>query len=222
MSTQHSTKNPSPWDDRVIALAGMFQASLLVQQLATSGHLNQGDLDTAVHSLFEQNPATITDVYGDLHKILAGLTQFSNTLKRVNTPNGNDIVRYVMGMVYLQKKLMKQPDMLNTIGKRIEQSQRQANLFEPTHDNVIASLADIYTSTISTFSFRIQVNGDYNYLQQSRIANQIRVLLFSGIRSAILWRQVGGSRLQVIMKRKLLIESAETLIKQAKEQQLQL
>jgi high frequency lysogenization protein len=222
MSTQqHPDKNHSPWDDRTLALAGMFQSSLLVQDLATSGHVNQGNLHTAIHSLFEQNPAIISDVYGDNTKILAGLTQLCDTLKRVNTPNGNDIVRYVMGMVHLQKKLMKQPDMLSTIGKRIEQAQRQAELFDPTHENVVASLADIYTSTISTFSFRIQVNGDYNYLQQTRIANQIRVLLFAGIRSSILWRQVGGSRLQVILQRKQLISSAEALIKQVKEQQLQ-
>jgi high frequency lysogenization protein len=222
MPTQHSDQNNSPWDDRALALAGIFQSSLLAQQLATSGHLSQGDLHTAIHSLFEQNPAKTSDVYGDTTKVLSGLTLFRDTLKRVDSPHGNDIVRYVMGMVHLQKKLMKQPDMLNTIGKRIEQAQRQAALFDTTHENVVASLADIYTSTISTFSFRIQVNGDYHYLQQTRIANQIRVLLFAGIRSSILWRQVGGSRLQVILQRKPLIRSADKLIKQAKEQQLQL
>ncbi|MGS2716644.1 high frequency lysogenization protein HflD [Eionea flava] len=217
-----SDPNPrfSPWEERTLALSGMFQSALLVQQLATSGQLNQGDLKTAVHSLFEQNPKNISDVYGGTDKILAGLIQLRNTLKKVNTPHGNDIVRYVMGIVHLQKKLMKQTTMLNTIGQRIEQTQRQAELFEPTHDNVIANLADVYTSTISTFSFRIQVNGDYNYLQQSRVANQIRVLLFAGIRSAILWRQVGGSRLQVIFNRQKLITSADALIKSAKEQQL--
>lgn len=225
MSTDDSPISPpnlgfSRWEERTLALSGMFQSALLVQQLATSGQLNQGDLQTAVHSLFEQNPKDISDVYGGTDKVLAGLIQLRNTLNKVNTPNGNDIVRYVMGMVHLQKKLMKQSTMLSTIGQRIEQAQRQAELFEPTHDNVIASLADIYTSTISTFSFRIQVNGDYNYLQQARVANQIRVLLFAGIRSAILWRQVGGSRLQVIMHRKHLIRSADTLIKYAKEQQL--
>lgn len=228
-STQQSSTSTTPiaapfsqWDERTLALGGVFHSALLVQQLATSGHLNQGDLSTATHSLFEQNPSVISDVYGGTPKIIPGLILLRDTLNRVNSPNGNDIVRYVMGMVHLQKKLMKQSDMLGTIGKRIEQAQRQADLFDPTHENVVASLADIYTSTISTFSFRIQVNGDYNYLQQTRIANQIRVLLFAGIRSAILWRQVGGSRLQVILQRKHLISSADTLIKQAREQQLQL
>jgi high frequency lysogenization protein len=208
------------WNDRTIALAGIFQAAVLVQRLATTGSLSNAELHTAIHSLFEQNPNNTNDVYGDTHALLTGLERLSGSLKRHNTSDGNDIIRYVMGMLHLQKKLMKQPDMLANIGKRLGQSQQQAELFEVTHDNVIASLADIYTSTISTFSFRIQVTGDYNYLQQARIGNQIRVLLFAGIRSAILWRQLGGNRLQVITKRKTIIETADQLIKHAKEQQL--
>jgi high frequency lysogenization protein len=219
VSTPLSTES-KPWDDRTTALAGIFQAAVLVHQLATTGRVSQRELETAVHSLFEQNPKSTEDVYGDKHCILKGLEQLSNILKRNNTPEGNNLVRYAMGMVHLQKKLMKQGDMLDLIGKRLEQSQQQAALFEPTHDNVIANLADIYTSTISTFSFRIQVTGDYNYLQQPRISNQIRAILFSGIRSAILWRQLGGTRLQVIMKRKAIIASADELIKQAKQQLL--
>lgn len=208
------------WNDRTIALAGIFQAAVLVHRLATTGSLNNAELHTAIHSLFEQNPNNTNDVYGSTYALLTGLERLSSSLKRTSTNDGNDIVRYVMGMLHLQKKLMKQPEMLSTIGKRLGQSQQQATLFDPTHDNVIASLADIYTSTISTFSFRIQVKGDYNYLQQARIGNQIRVLLFAGIRSSILWRQLGGNRLQVITKRKTIIEAADMLIKQAKEQQL--
>jgi high frequency lysogenization protein len=210
----------NPWNDRTTALAGIFQAAVLVQRLATTGHVDNTALQTAIHSLFEQNPNNIADVYGDIQSLQTGLERLSNTLKRHNTPEGHDIVRYVMGILHLQKKLMKQPEMLERISQRLQKSQQQAELFEPTHDNVIASLADIYTGTISTFSFRIQVTGDYNYLQQARIGNQIRVLLFAGIRSAILWRQLGGNRLQVIMKRKAIIASADELIKHAKEQLL--
>lgn len=210
----------NPWNDRALALAGMVQTAVLVHRLATTGHVDNSKLQTAIHSLFEQNPSNTVDVYGSPAQLLTGLEMLSHILKRHNNPETNHIVRYTMGILHLQKKLMKQPDMLGHIGKRLNQSQQQAELFESTHDNVVASLADIYTSTISTFSFRIQVTGDYNYLQQTRVGNQIRVLLFAGIRSAILWRQLGGNRLQVITKRKAIIEAADELIKQAKEQQL--
>ena len=82
-----------------------------------------------------------------------------------------------------------------------------------THDNVIANLGTLYTETLSTFRFRIQVNGDYNYLQQQRIANQIRALLLASVRSAILWRQVGGNRLQLLFYRKNIAEQVDDFLR---------
>lgn len=208
--SQHS------WNDRTLALAAMFHFATLVKRLATTGHIPQQDLKTAINSLFEQNPDSINDVYGSVQSLETGLQQLNQTMRRQNTSDGNDIVRYVMGIIHLQKKLLKRPDMLEVISSRLKQSQQQADVFETAHDNVIAGLADIYTSTLSTFSFRIQVTGDYNYLQQARIGNQIRVLLFAGIRAGVLWRQLGGSRFQVIMNRKAIIRSSDELLRQAK------
>ena len=198
---------PNSFDDRVIALAGIVQAAVLVNQLATTGHLSNSDLHNVVHSLFLQTPEKTLDVYGSLKTLEAGLTMLSNALKRNASAQQNDVIRYSMGIMHLQKKLSKRSDMLDVISSRLQQCQRQAEHFEPTHDNIIANLADIYTETISTFSFRIQVKGEYNYLQQSRVANQIRVILFSGIRSAVLWRQLGGNRLQALLQRKAMLNT---------------
>ena len=107
--------------------------------------------------------------------------------------------------------------MLATVGKRLDKAIHQVEHFGSTHDNVIANLADIYTNTLSTFKFRIQVSGDFNYLQQTRISNQIRALLFAGIRSSMLWRQLGGKRWQVIFSRKRLSSEADLLLKEIKE-----
>ncbi len=208
------------WNHRVTALAGVFQAAALVQQLATTGSVNNKQLEVSIQSLFNQNPNSVVDVYGRLSDLELGLEKAHHIFKRSNTENGDIIVRYVMGILHLQKKLMKRTDMLEIISSRLQQAQQQATVFDTTHDNVIASLADIYTSTLSTFSFRIQVMGDYNYLQQQRVGNQVRVLLFAGIRSAILWRQMGGNRLQVIFKRQDIITSSGQLLKQAKEELL--
>ena len=204
------------WSDRTTALAGIFQAAALVQQLAESGHISNQALYTAVHSLFEQEPKNIHDVYQGIRHLHLGFSQLNDILQRKPAQNSTNIVRYVMGMMHLQKRLMQKQNVLQKISLRLQQSQRQAEHFDLTHDNVIASLADIYTDTISTFGFRIQVTGNYNYLQQQRISNQVRVLLFSGIRSAVLWRQLKGSRLQIILKRKTIIKTVEKIFKQIK------
>jgi high frequency lysogenization protein len=209
--SQHS------WKDRTIALAAMFHFATMVKRLATTGHISQNDMKTAIVSLFQQNPNHIDDVYGSIQSLESGCQLLSQVMKRQNTSDGNDIVRYVMGIIHLQKKLLKRPDMLDIISNRLKQSQQQAEVFDITHDNVVAGLADIYTSTLSTFSFRIQVTGDFNYLQQARIGNQIRVLLFAGIRAAVLWRQLGGNRLQVIIKRKTIVQTCDELLRLAKQ-----
>lgn len=218
--TSMQTPSLSPWESRILALAGVFQAATLVQKLATTGSLQSMHLNTAIHSLFEQNPKAPSDVYGSVNHVLTGLERLVEMLKRNNSPEGNDIVRYVMGIIHLQKKLSAQPEMLDKIGSQLEKAKEQAQIFDNTHENVSSSVANIYVDTISTFSFRVQVTGDYNYLQQQRIADQIRVLLLSGIRSAVLWRQLGGKRIQVIFKRKAIIATAEDLIKQAKQELL--
>jgi high frequency lysogenization protein len=74
-------------------------------------------------------------------------------------------------------------------------------------------MADLYSQTLSTFRYRIQVNGDYNFLQQQRIANQIRALLLAAVRSAILWRQVGGNRWHFLLNRKHIAHQVDLLLK---------
>jgi high frequency lysogenization protein len=110
--------------------------------------------------------------------------------------------------------------MMDVIGSRLDKSRQQAEHFSKNHENVIAGLAEIYSDTISTFSFRIQVLGEYRHLQQTRIANQIRTLLFAGIRSAVLWRQLDGRRLKIILHRNKIARIAEQLLKDAKREQL--
>lgn len=203
--------------DQVIALAGIVQQAALVETLAKTGHVNNSEFETAVNALLCQNPGSTIEVFGKLSHLELGLTHLIELLSRKPTDK-KDSVRYVMGIMHLQKQLLKRGDMLEIIASRLSKSQDQNEHFSATHENVVSGLAAIYTDTISQLSFRIQVMGEYNYLQQQRIANQIRALLFAGIRSAVLWRQLGGSRLKIITQRKAILESAKSLLDDAKKE----
>ena len=67
-------------------------------------------------------------------------------------------------------------------------------------------------SALSTFRFRIQVTGDVRHLQNPLVVHKIRAILLAGIRSALLWRQVGGKRWHFIVYRKKLLETIKTII----------
>ena len=46
------------------------------------------------------------------------------------------------------------------------------------------------------------VSGEPHHLSDPKNANKIRALLLAGMRSAVLWRQLGGNRLQLLLARK--------------------
>lgn len=205
------------WDDITLAMAGVFQAAGLVEQLAKTGYVPSDAQKASLKSLFVQNPDSTADVFdGDAANLELGLKIMSDLLHHHQNRDYPDTLRYVLGILHLQKKMMGRKDMLEIIGKRLEQCERQAAHFDDiAHENVLASLGGLYGDTISTFKFRIQVMGDFSYLQQTRVANQVRALLFAGIRAATLWRQVGGTRFQVVLQRKKLSECADRLLKQS-------
>lgn len=204
----------SKWDNRVIALAGIFQAAALVEKLSTTGYLPKEEFRTCVESLLQQNPDSTLATYGDLGRLELGLRTLVETLGGLRRESSQQCLRYMLGVMHLQQKLISRDDMLGVIGSRLSQANQQAQHFDSTHENVIANLADVYTDTISQFRFRIHVRGEASYLQQQRIANQVRTLLFSGIRSAMLWHQVGGRRWHIIVYRKRLLVAAGELLRQ--------
>lgn len=201
------------WQDITLALAGLFQATAMVDQVAKTGQVPSEAFRCSMESVLDLNPTSTLDVYGgNLSNLRLGLEVMRDLLRPASQLH-REALRYGLGVLHLQKKLAGRRDMLNVIGSRIEQANQQAQHFSSTHDNVIANLGTLYTETLSTFRFRIQVNGDYNYLQQQRIANQIRALLLSAVRSAILWRQVGGNRWQLLFNRKDIAQTVDDLLR---------
>ncbi|MGD8174346.1 high frequency lysogenization protein HflD [Marinimicrobium sp. ARAG 43.8] len=205
-------------ENATIALAGIFQAAALVEQLAKTGYVPGDAYRCTIESLFVMDPPHTRAVFGDsLASLTFGLEALQHTLEPGNQRH-KDALRYGLGVLHLQRKLSKRRDMLSVLGTRLKQASRQAEHFDSTHENVIGNLADLYKDTISTFRFRIQVTGDHNYLQQGRIANQIRALLLAGVRSATLWRQVGGTRWQLLLQRKRIAQIVDRLLREAKSE----
>jgi high frequency lysogenization protein len=76
---------------------------------------------------------------------------------------------------------------------------------------VITKLASTYSSTVSLLQPRIILNGKPEHLKQAVITEKIRAILLAGIRSAVLWSQMGGTQWQLLFKRKLLVETSQKL-----------
>lgn len=186
-------------EERVIALAGLFQAAALVSQLAKAKTLNDQAFKSSIESLFDLNPENTFAVYGGkAENIAIGLEQLQQLNKKMRD---NDVPRYVIGLLTVIKQLDKDTDMLATIARRLEHIAYQREHFSDNFANTLASLSGLYQETISTLPYRIKVLGDREHLTQPAISDKIRALLFAGVRAAILWRQVGGSKWQLAFGR---------------------
>ena len=204
--------------NRTLALAGVVQAAYLVKQLAWKGTLNQTEFETSIYSIFQTNAATVTSVYGKAQNLRVGLQNLILLLSDRKNSKDPEIARYTISLLHLERLLLKKPAMINSIGRGVERAKNQALHFNNTHENVIANLASIYSDTLSTFKFRIHVSGSNNYLSNNHTVNKVRAILLSGVRSAVLWRQLEGSRWQLVFGKKALLQDAQMLLKELESQ----
>lgn len=200
--------------DRSLALIGIYQASQLVYDLATTGKADETAYHTCIQSLFCDNPENTLEVYGgDIANIQVGVKTLLRqmTSEQAMQARNVEITRYVLSLIILQKKLLELGEPLQKISKILETAQSQQAHFGEEHDNVIASIARAYSENISPVRPKVMVNGQHGHLQNPRVANKIRALLLAGIRSALLWNQVGGSRWGLIWSRKKYLHDALAL-----------
>ena len=205
-------------ENQVIALAAVAQAATLIDRLARTGQDDSEAFKTLVHGLLEMNPRSTAEIYIDPAHLRTGYQTLCYLLQSGGgTPetrqNNAEIMRYCLSMLHLERKLVTRKDMLDTVGHRLEQVKAQIEHFRPSdesgkihggylHKSVLANIASVYTDTLSTLRFRVQVNGNPTHLQQEQVVHRIRTLLLCGIRAAVLWRQIGGTRLGLLLKRK--------------------
>ena len=198
-------------NEQTIALGGVFQACQLVDNLARNGSIPTDVFDVCLQALLNQNPESTEQVYGSLENLRIGFESMQELLTLQGKSQTSNVLRYVVAVVYLAKKLQRSPKVLDQVGNGIARASQQADIFGANHDNVIANLAQLYQDTLGTFRYRIQVNGYPDYLQQSHIAAKIRCLLFSAIRSTVLWNQLGGRRYHLIFCRKSILNHLHQL-----------
>jgi high frequency lysogenization protein len=209
--------------DRTLALAGLFQAALLTQQLARTGQTDCFAFAASVQSLMQLDSASTAAIYGDARGVTRGLELLRDKLGGSTEAGDIEIAKYVISLIHLESQLRRLPDMQEVIHRGIETIQSQMKFFEAeehaeaVHPRLIEKLAELYSQTISTLTPRIMVNGEHGHLNNAATAAKVRAALFAGIRSAFLWHQLGGSRWHLLFTRKSIITEAAEILKENSE-----
>lgn len=199
--------------NRTLALGGVTQAALLVRQVANTGTCDEAPYEALLASILITDPQSADEVYGSPENVADGLRTLIRQMTGGNQERDIELTRYVIALLHLERKLARQRKLLDTLSQGIETTRRRLEHFPLTHENTVGGLADIYSNTISTLTPRILVSGSHDYLSHAVHANRVRAILLAGIRSAVLWSQCGGSRWQLLLRRKAIVDEANRLLR---------
>lgn len=209
------------YQDRTIALAGILQSACLVNQVATKGMTEELSYRATIQSMFYRDSPNVANIYGGVSGVRLGLEELISIFGNNKKPHHGNIARYMFSCIFLEGKLRRNPSLLTKLTSVIKQAEKhlprknpndETDLIEDFDEDLLALLAQGYVDTVGTFKHRIQVFGHQTFLENSAQVNKIRALLLAGIRSAVLWQQVGGSRLSLIFSRKRILNQSKQLL----------
>jgi len=196
--------------DRTIALAGLAQAAELVQDLARTGKVDQEYLDICIKTLFRFDVDTVEEVYGDINSLSLGLRSLQDHFFKPKSPAQAEIMRYAFQLLQLSKKIKSS----NYLGEDLARQLGNLDLDENSFfdEQSLEDIANVYLKVVSPLKPRVIVSGEQGYLAQQQTAAKVRVCLLCGIRSAYLWLQKGGGKLQLLTARSSYQNQATSLL----------
>ncbi len=195
-----------------LALAAVCQAAALVQQVSRTSIDNKVAEETSLGSILVVDASSTDTIFGSLGNLTLGFRTLTHQLGGRPIDKDAEVTRYIAGILGLERKLARNKQALSELGKRIEQLQRQTSLYDVNSSQMTSNMASVYADIISHIGPRIQVAGNPTILKQPAVQEKVRALLLAGIRAAVLWRQLGGKRRQIMFGRKrILRDAANTL-----------
>ena len=192
--------------DRVLALAGLLQAVRLVQQMANNGQAETRPLAACIDSLFHFDAESTEAVYGSAEDLEPGLRRLVAQLDGSDRDAAQ--TRIATNVLRLERRFIAQAASVEAVRSELESISSQWRELGPTHPDLLARLGRLYAERISPLGPRVLVQGNPVYLTQPGVVGEVRATLLAALRSAVLWRQLGGSYWDVLVSRKAMVDLA--------------
>jgi len=186
----------------------------MVDLAAKTGTWPSAFVEASVHSLFSFEPDAVDAVFGTRQGIQLGLEQLAACLRVSQDPAAADTLRYMLAILQLEKRFNKRDDLQAIVHSRLKHAAYKAENFTQNINSLSANISAIYQDTLSTLPFRIKVTGSAQHLNNPQVADVVRTLLLCGVRAAFLWRQLGGTRLKLMLSRGAVRDTAARLARE--------
>ncbi len=191
-----------------LALAGVLQAAQLVHARANGHEVTAAAINAVKRAITTQNAATMHEVFPVAQDFSLGVNTAISTLSgkisgaRTGATTAPQVLRYGLQLTDLARRLARNSKALSRLSAALDELPSQPS---------DAEYAGVYRQSISPLGKPIQVTGAPGLLQQITVADEIRSLLLAGVRFAWLWHQLGGSRLQLVLRRNAVLSALKSL-----------
>ena len=194
-------------DDRVLALAGLAQALRQVRRIAETGQADAAVLVTSLDSVFRIDAATPEDVYGGAREVRPGLLLLRDYLS--NQGSDTQLPKLALAVTQLERRFSADDAVGEAVHEGILAIKPRAEQLGSSHPEVLSALGSLYADTVSHLRPKVMVQGNPHYLGQADIVAEIRAILLAALRSAVLWRQMGGSAWDIFLRRRAMQQAIE-------------
>ncbi len=198
--------------NQTLALAGIFQAAVLIEELAQTGSCNQQAFEGSLNSLFTFDAPSTVDIFGQLGNLGQGFAALDDYLGGQGQTSSKNIAYYVLSMMKIALQIKRNDELSEKLYIGLRLIEDRANEYSMSRANKVAKIDVLYQDYISPLQPRIMVRGDQSHLLNEDNAAKIRTLLLAGIRAAVLWRQLGGSKWKLLLTRNKYVETAREFL----------
>lgn len=190
----------NPMTGRVLALAGLVQALAQVRRIADTGQAHAEVLATALDSVFRIDASDAAGVFGGEPALRNGLLLLRDYFD--GTMPDDQLPRLALAVMQLERRFVRDADMAQRVQDGIEAQADAAQRLGSTHPDVLNALGTLYADTLSHLRPRVLVQGNPHYLGQASVVAEVRAVLLAAVRSAVLWRQMGGTMWDFLLRKR--------------------
>ena len=190
----------------------MFQAAVLIDELAVAGSCDSAGFNGSFDSLFTFDADSPRNVFGEVSSLRSGFTALIDYLGGETRASSRNIAYYVLSMMKLAAVIMSDKQLSDELSDGLRSIETRSAEFDLSRTSTVSKIDGLYQASISKLNPRILVRGEQNHLLNDDTAARIRTLLFAGIRSAVLWQQLGGSKWKLFLARKKYVGAARKFL----------
>lgn len=204
------TDGIDPMNDRVLALAGLVQALAQVRRIADTGQAHADVLATALDSVFRIDADSAAEVYGGVRPLRNGLMLLRDYFQ--GAMPDEQLPRLALAVIQLERRFVRDEAMADRVVDGIRAQSESAERLGSSHPDVLNALGALYADTLSHLRPRVLVQGNPHYLGQAPVVAEVRAVLLAAMRSAVLWRQLGGSPWDFLLRKRAMRAAVEDLL----------